>query len=108
MHGLQRRGWVEPDDLAASLRDYVVIDIRDRADWEGGHIPGSAHVPVDLVHKQWRRADLRLPVAVLGARDDEAEAVARLVVEQGGDAVTVRGGASAWRQAGQCLVTNQR
>ena len=108
MYGLQRRGWVEPDDLAASLRDYVVIDIRDRADWEGGHIPGSAHVPIDRVHSQWRRADLRLPVAVLGERDDEAEAVARSVVEQGGDAVTVRGGASAWRRAGQCLVTNQR
>lgn len=109
MYGLQRRGWVEPEDLAASLRDYVVIDIRDRADWEGGHIPGSDHVPVDRLRTDWRRADMRLPVAVLGdGGDDEAEAVAMLLVERGGDAVTVRGGAPAWRAAGQCLVTNPR
>jgi rhodanese-related sulfurtransferase len=107
MHELKRRGWVEPDDLAASLRDYVVVDIRDRVGWEGGHIPGSDHVPVDRIRGEWRRADMRLPVAVLGEADEDAEAVARLLVERGGDAVIVRGGVKAWRDAGQCLVTNR-
>ena len=30
-----------------------------------------------------------------------------LLVERGGDAVTISGGAPAWRAAGQCFVTNR-
>ena len=27
--------------------DYVVVDVRDRSGWSGGHIPGSIHVPIN-------------------------------------------------------------
>ena len=45
MHTLRRRGSVPPEDVAASLRDYVIIDVRDDLDYARGHIPGSTHVP---------------------------------------------------------------
>jgi rhodanese-related sulfurtransferase len=107
VHTLQRHGVVQPDDLAASLGDYVVIDVRDRAEFDRGHIPGSAHVPTDRLHSGWMLSDLRLPVAVLGEGDADAEGAVSLLIEHGGDAVTISGGAPAWRAAGQCLVTNR-
>jgi rhodanese-related sulfurtransferase len=107
VHTLQRRGSVQPDDLAASLGDYVIVDIRDRSDFELGHIPGSAHVPIDRLHAGWVLSDIRLPVAVLGEGDTDAEGAVVLLVEHGGDAVTISGGAQAWRAAGQCFVTNR-
>jgi rhodanese-related sulfurtransferase len=108
VHTLQRRGSVQPDDLAASLADYVIIDVRDRAQFEAGHIPGSAHVPLDRLHAGWVLPDVRMPVAVLGEGDADAEAAAVVLVDHGLDAITISGGAPAWRTAGQCFVTNHR
>jgi rhodanese-related sulfurtransferase len=108
MHTLQRHGALAPDVLAASLGDYVVIDVRERADFDRGHIPGSTHVPIDRLRDGWALPDLRLPVAVLGHGDDDAEAAAVLLAESGADVISVSGGAAAWRATGQCLVTNGR
>jgi rhodanese-related sulfurtransferase len=107
VHTLKRRGSVPPDDLAASLGDYVVIDVRDRSQFELGHIPGSAHVPIDQLHAGWGLSDVRLPVAVLGEGDADAEAAVVLLMEHGSDAITISGGAWAWRAARQCFVTNR-
>jgi rhodanese-related sulfurtransferase len=107
VHTLQRRGSVQPDDLGASLGDYVVVDIRDRSQFELGHIPGSAHVPIDRLHAGWVLSDVRLPVAVLGEGDADAETAVVLLVEHGSDAIAITGGARAWRAAGQCFVTNR-
>jgi rhodanese-related sulfurtransferase len=106
VHTLQRHGSVQPDDLAASLADYVVIDVRNRSQFELGHIPGSTHVPIDWLQAGWELPDKRVPVAVLGEGDTDAEAAAVLLAEQGRDAITISGGAQAWRAAGRCFVTN--
>lgn len=108
MHTLQRRGSVESDDLAAALGDYVVIDVRDRSEWEQGHIPGSAHVPIDVLRAGWAPADTRLPVAVLADAELDADMAVEVLVDRGCDAVTIRGGAAAWRAGRQCFVTNRR
>jgi rhodanese-related sulfurtransferase len=105
---LRRWGSVQPDDLAASLGDYVVIDVRDRAQFELGHIPGSVHVPLDRLHAGWGPSEARLPVAVLGEGEADADAAVALLVEHGNDAITISGGARAWRDTGQCFVTNRR
>ena len=106
VHTLRRRGSLEPDDLAAALRDYVVVDIRSRARWTSGHIPGSIHVPVDRLRAGWCEADGHLPCAVVADSDSDADEAVRLVVQHGRDAVAVTGGVPAWRAAGHCLVTN--
>lgn len=108
MHTLQRRGSILPDDLGAALGDYVVVDVRDWSEWERGHIPGSLHVPIDLIASGWSLDDLRLPIAVLGEGDDDAAQAAELLVERGIDAVAISGGVRAWRAARQCLVVNRR
>jgi thiosulfate sulfurtransferase len=106
MHTLRRRGSAPPEEVAASLRDYVVIDIRDDRDYAGGHIPGSSHVSIDDLEHGWAPSDLRLPVAVLGNGDDDARAAAAIIIEHGGDAFAICGGAPAWRAAGRCFVTS--
>jgi rhodanese-related sulfurtransferase len=84
-----------------------VIDVRDRAQFELGHIPGSMHVPIDRLQTGWELSDVRLPVAVLGEGDADADRAVGLLVDRGRDAITISGGAPAWRAAGQCLVTNR-
>jgi rhodanese-related sulfurtransferase len=107
MYSVRRRGSLDPDELAASLRDYVVVDVRDRSGWSGGHIPGSIHIPITNLDSGLIVDDKRSPLAVLADNDRQAEAAVGALVRQGWDAVTISGGAPAWRAAGQCLVTNR-
>ena len=107
MHSVRRRGSLAPDELAASLRDYVVVDVRDRSGWSGGHIPGSIHVPITHLDSGLITDDKRSPLAVLAEDDRQAATAVGALVSQGWDAVTITGGAPAWRAAGQCLVTNR-
>jgi rhodanese-related sulfurtransferase len=107
MYSVRRRGSLDPDELAASLHDYVVVDVRDRSGWSGGHIPGSIHVPINNLGGGLIDDDKRSPLAVLADNDREAEAAVGALLRQGWDAVTISGGAPAWRAAGQCLVTNR-
>ena len=107
MYSVRRRGSLDPDELAASLHDYVVVDVRDRSDWSGGHIPGSIHVPINNLDVGLIVDDKRSPLAVLADDDRQAEAAVGTLVRRGWDAVTISGGAPAWRATGQCLVTNR-
>jgi rhodanese-related sulfurtransferase len=107
MYSVRRRGSLDPDELAASLHDYVVVDVRDRSDWSGGHIPGSIHVPINNLDVGLIVDDKRAPLAVLAEDDRQAEAAVGTLVRRGWDAVTISGGAPAWRATGQCLVTNR-
>jgi rhodanese-related sulfurtransferase len=107
MHSVRRRGSLDPDELAASLPDYVVVDVRDRSGWRGGHIPGSIHVPINHIDSGVTADDKRAPIAVLADDDGQAEAAVGALVRQGWDAVRISGGAPAWRAAGKCLVTNR-
>lgn len=107
MYSVRRRGSLDPDELAASLHDYVVVDVRDRSGWSGGHIPGSIHVPITNLDSDVIGDDKRSPLAVLADNDRQAEAAVGALVRRGWDAVTISGGAPAWRAAGQCFVTNR-
>ena len=37
---------ISPQDAAAKLNngDAVVVDVRDKDEWDGGHIPGASHM----------------------------------------------------------------
>jgi rhodanese-related sulfurtransferase len=106
MHSVRRRGSLDPDELAASLHDYVVVDVRDRSGWTGGHIPGSIHLPIHRLDSGRIADDKRAPLAVLADDDGQAEVAVDVLVRHGWDALAITGGAPAWRAAGQCLVTN--
>ena len=107
MYSVRRRGSLDPDELAAPLHDYVVVDVRDRSGWSDGHIPGSIHVPINHIDAGVIVDDKRSPLAVLAENDREAALAVGALVRQGWDAVTISGGEPAWRAAGQCLVTNR-
>lgn len=104
---IQRRGNVAVDDVAANLTDYVVVDIRDRSEWSAGHIPAAIHLTPDVLAAGWTADDARLPFAVFCDDGTRAPGVAEQLIRDGFDAVTIVGGAAAWRQRRHCLVTNR-
>ncbi len=92
---------VDPEEAARLVRDGAVrlLDVRSPAEYAGGHIPGAALLPVDLIAsapatlepegKPW------LVYCEHGVRSLHA---ARILVQAGfPDVINMSGGMSAWR-----------
>jgi rhodanese-related sulfurtransferase len=88
----------------------VLIDLRERADYDQGHIPGALSVP-SMEFKE-RLTSLKLPkfdpVVLYGGDEARARDATRLLYESGYQgALTLKGGIAAWQAAGQALAKPQ-
>jgi rhodanese-related sulfurtransferase len=84
----------------------VVIDVREPADYAQAHITGALSVP--MAEFKDRLESLKLPkfdvVIVYGADDVRAREATRMLYEGGYQgALTLNGGFTAWRAAGQAV-----
>jgi rhodanese-related sulfurtransferase/glyoxylase-like metal-dependent hydrolase (beta-lactamase superfamily II) len=79
-----------------------ILDVRERDEWNAGHIPGSIHVPYHDLHELPDELDPAQPIAVLCASGQRAAVAASLVARLGGEHVVhvVDGGVPAWERAG--------
>jgi rhodanese-related sulfurtransferase len=98
------------DEAAAMLTSgAILIDVRDRSEWESGHARGAVHVPLGAIHAQGLRAleskgvspragDTLLLICHSGMRSGMACQV--LGVDAPFKTINVRGGVVAWQRAG--------
>ena len=79
-----------------------VLDVRERDEWDSGHIPDSVHMPYHDLHAVPDGIDARRPVAVICGSGQRAAVGASLLRRHGASDVyhVVDGGVPAWRRAG--------
>ena len=79
-----------------------VLDVRERAEWEAGHIPGSVHLPYHDIRKLPEGLDDDGPLAVVCASGQRAAVGASLLQRFGATDVihVVEGGVPLWRREG--------
>jgi rhodanese-related sulfurtransferase len=107
--GLKGGPEVSVTDAAGLLKGAplpVLIDLRERTDYDQGHLPGAISVP--FAEFKARLESLKLPkidpVVLYGADDARARDATRLLYESGYQgALTLKGGMDAWRAAGQAI-----
>jgi len=99
---------VEPTGavMLINRKDAVVIDLRDGKEYASGHITGARNIPEAKLEE--RLKDLEKfkskPLIVACASGRRAAAAAGLLRKNGfAEAVALRGGIAAWRQAGMPL-----
>jgi glyoxylase-like metal-dependent hydrolase (beta-lactamase superfamily II)/rhodanese-related sulfurtransferase len=95
-------------DLHARSEDdpsLQILDVRERDEWDDGHIPGSIHVPYHDLHELPDGLDPAKPVAAICASGQRAAVAASLVARLGGEHVlhVVEGGVGTWARAGNPL-----
>ncbi|HEU4643369.1 MAG TPA: MBL fold metallo-hydrolase [Gemmatimonadaceae bacterium] len=79
----------------------IVIDVRGRAEWEAGHVPGVPNIPLGYLGERLAEIPTGMPVIVhcqAGARS----AIAASLLQARGvpDVVNMAGGFAAWEHAG--------
>jgi glyoxylase-like metal-dependent hydrolase (beta-lactamase superfamily II)/rhodanese-related sulfurtransferase len=93
LHELWRTGGVQ------------VLDVRERSEWEGGHIPGATHVPYHDLHDLPAAIDPEGPLAVICESGQRAATAASLAQRHGATDVwhVVDGGVGKWGRSGFAL-----
>lgn len=83
--------------------DWVqVLDVRERGEWDAGHIPGSRHAPYHELREPPRGLDSERPVAVICASGQRSAVGASLLQRHGIRDVlhVVDGGVGTWADRG--------
>ena len=93
------------EQLAARRSDdpgLVLLDVRERTEWDAGHIPGSEWIPWHELRDAPEALDLGRPIAVLCSSGRRAGTAASLLQHHGATRVlhVVDGGVPAWGRLG--------
>lgn len=87
-------------------RDALVVDIREATEYEAGHITGSRHIPAAQLADRLKDIDKfkNRPVIVSCRTGSRAGASVEVLRKGGfGEVLVLRGGITAWQQAGMPL-----
>jgi hydroxyacylglutathione hydrolase len=79
-----------------------VLDVRERHEWDAGHIPGSVHVPYHDIRDVPAGIDPKRPVAVICGSGQRSAVASSLLQRFGATDVihVVEGGVPLWRREG--------
>lgn len=78
----------------------VILDVREAAEWRGGHIPGARHVPLAQVESRLEEIPRDRPVVLHCALGSRSALAAKRLQALGFENVhDMAGGMRAWKQA---------
>ncbi len=88
--------------LHERVDDVQVLDVRERAEWEEGHLPGAVHVPYHDLDRVPDGIDPARPVAVICSSGQRSAVAASLLRRHGAERVihVADGGVGTWADAG--------
>ncbi|HWU05631.1 MAG TPA: rhodanese-like domain-containing protein [Streptomyces sp.] len=90
------------DRTSGDTPDAILLDVREKPEWNAGHAPGAVHAPLS---KLVAGADLPpeasgRSLVVICRSGHRSQQAAKLLTERGVQAVDVKGGMNAWAAAG--------
>jgi glyoxylase-like metal-dependent hydrolase (beta-lactamase superfamily II)/rhodanese-related sulfurtransferase len=85
---VRRTPRIDVDELRRRRHEFQVLDVRERSEWDAGHIPGSLFCPYHDLHELPEGLDLERPVAVICASGQRSAVAASLLERLGAREVT--------------------
>lgn len=98
---IERGATLTPEQLQEHRERYQVLDVRERSEFEEGHIPGASHAYVGELEERLPRLGLSLdmPVAVTCGVGHRAGLGASILLRHGfRDVSNLLGGMTAWKR----------
>ncbi|HCU52610.1 MAG TPA: sulfurtransferase [Micromonosporaceae bacterium] len=95
---------VAVNDVAA---DAYLLDVRESDEWEAGHAPGAAHLPMMEIPARLTEVPQDREVVVVCRVGGRSGQVVAYLVQQGWDNVTnLDGGMMSWAAAGRPVIAD--
>jgi rhodanese-related sulfurtransferase len=86
-------------DLLAK-RTVVVVDVRQPAEWKGGHIRGAVQIPLTQLSSRVHELPRDKTIVTVCRSGHRSALAARTLTRRGHDVLNLRGGMIAWIKAG--------
>ena len=83
----------------------TVLDVRNPDEYETGHVPGAAFIPLDELADRVGEVPAGVPLYVICAAGGRSQRACEFLAPQGHDVVNVTGGTGAWVDAGHGVVS---
>ena len=89
-----------------STTEAVLLDVREKAEWQAGHAPTAVHLPLGslLAGAVLPKAAQGRPVVAICRGGNRSRQAAKALAARGVDVVDVSGGMGAWQRAGLPVV----
>lgn len=81
----------------------ILLDVREPSEWVHGHIAGSLNIPLGELAERIDEIDRTRTVFVICRSGNRSALATRLLRSIGVEAYNVRGGVTAWADAGRTL-----
>jgi len=93
---------ISTNDLKSKQSDFVIIDVRETDELDGGVIDGSISIPLGLVIRNAKKKQIEnlrdKKICTYCGTGYRGNIAADELVKEGFDAVTLEGGYSTWNQ----------
>jgi hydroxyacylglutathione hydrolase len=97
---MQRVEQLDPRAAAArSAEGALLVDVRERSEWDAGHAPGAIHIPYENVRARAHELPLDRPIVTYCASGIRSSLAASILQADRRDVANIRGGFTAWRNA---------
>ena len=80
--------------------DVQLVDVRTDHEWEAGHIPAAAHLPLDLLSESPEKLDRDRPIVFYCRSGNRSGMATQAFAEAGYDVRRLSGGLLAWIETG--------
>lgn len=91
---------MSPQDLAAKLQadpNTFIVDVRERNEYQAGHIPGSRHIPLGELQSRAKELPKDRELHVICLSGNRSKIATTRLLQEGYRAINVRPGMMAWR-----------
>ncbi len=92
---------IDVDQLAVARAVGVVLDVRERAEFVEGHVPGAVLVPMGQLPAHMGDLERDRNIYVICASGNRSSTMTDLLRDAGFEAVSVAGGTNAWVESGR-------
>lgn len=93
---------MDPHEVERRMREdgWTVIDVREPYEREAGHVAGTRHIELERLASQAETIEREAPVIFLCRMGSRSGMATQAFRASGYDAYNLRGGITAWAQAG--------
>ena len=99
-------GKVSPAEAAALVDNgAVLVDVREKAEWQAGHAPKARHIPLGQLPVRSRELPAGRALVTVCRSGARSRRAAALLAGEGREVLNLAGGLHAWARAGLPVVT---